>query len=73
MEIREIKDDHWIIDIGVGHISFDLNSNRAYFFKRRTGMFRDEVDETPAREWIFNGSKISGLDVFLVLMKSLHL
>jgi hypothetical protein len=73
MEIKEIKDHHWTIDIGAGHIIFDLSERRAYFFKRRSGTFKDVLDDSPIREWIFEKQDISGLDVFLVIMKSLHL
>jgi hypothetical protein len=73
MEIREIKDNYWIIENDFGHIDFDLVNNRAYFYKKRSNFLKDKLDITPVREWNFDGSAISGLDVFLVLMKSLHL
>lgn len=73
MQIREIKDDHWIIEIDAGQIIFDLHSNRASFFKKRPGIFTDELDKSPVREWFFNHDAISGLDILLVIMKSLHL
>jgi hypothetical protein len=73
MEIREIKDNYWIIENDFGHIDFDLVNNRAYFYKKRSSFLKDKLDITPVREWNFDGSAISGLDVFLVIMKSLHL
>jgi hypothetical protein len=74
MEIKEIKDDHWIIEIDHGRIYFDLNSNKAFFFKKRSKVFKDEVEVAPIREWQFNVENyISGLDILLVIMKSLHL
>jgi hypothetical protein len=73
MQISETKDNYWIIENDTGHIDFDLNINRAYFYKKRSGIFKDQIDQTPVREWSFNGQNLSGLDVFLVLMKSLHL
>ena len=73
MEIREIKDNHWIIDIPEGHITFDMEENKAFFHKKRSSFLKDQLDDTPVREWDFGEDIISGEDVFLVLMKSLHL
>ncbi|MCF8299351.1 MAG: hypothetical protein K9J13_17515 [Saprospiraceae bacterium] len=73
MQIKEVKDHNWIIEIEAGHIIFDLSTRRAYFHKRRTRVFKEEIDQTPTREWHFDQDNISGLDVFLVIMKSLHL
>jgi hypothetical protein len=73
MEIRETKDNYWVIENDFGHIDFDLVNNRAFFYKKRAQFWSDKLDITPVREWDFNDSDISGLDVFLVIMKSLHL
>jgi hypothetical protein len=73
MEIKEIKDHNWIIEIDAGLIIFDLSTKRAYFHKRRIKRFREVIDQSPTREWLFDQDNITGLDVFLVIMKSLHL
>jgi hypothetical protein len=72
MRIKEIKDHQWMIDIEAGHIVFDMSENQAFFYKRRSKLLGDEVDEAPTREWMFD-EDMSGTDVLLVIMKSLHL
>ena len=72
MTIKEIKDNHWIVDIEAGHIVFDMSENKAFFYKRRARFMKDDIDENPIREWEFD-EEMSGTDVLLVIMKSLHL
>jgi len=73
MDIKEITDNNWIIDISQGRIEFDLNENKAYFFKKKSRVLSVKFKDAPVREWDFDDDDITGMDVLLVIMKSLHL
>lgn len=73
MDIKEITDNNWRIDIPEGRIEFDFNENKAYFFKKKSMFLTYKFNDDPVREWEFDDDEITGIDVLLVMMKSLHL
>jgi len=43
MQISETKDNYWVVENDTGHIDFDLNIGRAYYYKKRSGFFKGQI------------------------------